>query len=40
MRPIQGKDVVLGKGPLGRNGRIWGQNGILGESGHEKGSLG
>ena len=28
MRLIQGKVVVLGKGHLGRNRGIWGQNGI------------
>ena len=28
MRLIQGKNVVLGKGHLGRNGGIWSQNGI------------
>ena len=36
MRLIQGKDVVLGKGHLGRNSRIWGQNGFKGKWARER----
>ena len=40
MRLIQGKVVVLGKGHLGRNRGIGGQNGILGKVGMRKVPLG